>query len=68
MPLYEYECRSCDTRFDELTTLAAADDAVCARCGSTEVKRLLSVIGGMTGSAGEPVGCGGCAGGCACAN
>ena len=50
MPLYEYECSACEARFDRLTSAAAADDAVCARCGSTQVRRLLSVIGGLGGS------------------
>jgi putative FmdB family regulatory protein len=54
MPLYEYECRACDKRFDRLTTVAAADDAVCPRCGAVDARRLISVIAGRTGRAEAP--------------
>lgn len=61
MPFYEYECRSCEARFERLTTMADADGATCPRCGGSEARRLLSVIGGMTGQAQPPAprGCGG---------
>jgi len=65
MPLYEYECRACEGRFERLTSHAQADCAECPRCGGGDVRRLLSVIGGLSGGA-EPGGCGGCGGGCAC--
>jgi putative FmdB family regulatory protein len=54
MPLHEYECQTCEARFDRLTTLAGADEVACARCGSTEVRRLLSVIAGLGGGAPDP--------------
>jgi putative FmdB family regulatory protein len=54
MPLYEYECTSCDKRFDRLVSAAEADSAVCPRCGAAEVRRLISVIAGMTGRAEAP--------------
>jgi putative FmdB family regulatory protein len=54
MPLFEYECRACDKRFDRLVSAAAADDAECPRCGAREVRRLISVIAGMTGRAEAP--------------
>lgn len=49
MPLYEYECRACESRFERLVSLAEADGAVCPSCGATEARRVPSVIGGMTG-------------------
>jgi putative FmdB family regulatory protein len=54
MPLYEYECRLCDRRFDRLVSASVADQAECPRCGSVEVRRLISVIAGMTGRAEAP--------------
>ena len=54
MPLYEYECRECDRRFDRLVSASAADSAACPRCGSVDVRRLISVIAGMTGRAEAP--------------
>jgi putative FmdB family regulatory protein len=51
MPVYEYECRDCDRRFDALTTMAQADEASCPHCSSANARRLLSVIGGLTGMA-----------------
>lgn len=54
MPLYEYECRACDKRFDKLVSAATADDAECPRCGAREARRLISVIAGMTGRAAAP--------------
>jgi len=54
MPLYEYECPSCEARFDRLSAVAEADDAPCPRCGERHTRRLLSVIAGMTGRAAAP--------------
>jgi putative FmdB family regulatory protein len=54
MPLYEYECADCGKRFDRLTSIASADEASCPRCGAVNVRRLISVIAGMTGRADAP--------------
>lgn len=54
MPLYEYECRTCEARFDQLTSMSEADAIACPRCGAAEARRLISVIGGMTGVAQAP--------------
>lgn len=59
MPMYEYECPSCEARFDRLSTVAEAERAPCPRCGEAHTRRLLSVIAGMIGRAPEPApGCG----------
>jgi putative FmdB family regulatory protein len=43
MPIYEFECEECGTRFEEL--VAAADaGAECPECGSSQVRRLLSNV------------------------
>jgi putative FmdB family regulatory protein len=54
MPLYEYECSDCGKRFDRLVAASAADDAACPRCGAAKVRRLISVIAGLGGSAPDP--------------
>lgn len=42
MPLYEYSCSDCNTRFELLASPQYADDVVCVRCGSEHVHRILS--------------------------
>ncbi len=53
MPIYEFECGSCGTRFEEL--VPAGQTAPCPQCKSSDVKRRYSQIGepripvGLTG-------------------
>lgn len=54
MPLYDFECRACETRFERLVARAGADVPMCPSCASADVKRLLSVIAGVGGRAQEP--------------
>lgn len=54
MPLYEYVCRSCEHFFDRLVPVAGADAVPCPSCGATEVRRLISVIAGVSGAAEAP--------------
>src|SRR5579884_1323025 len=43
MPIYEYRCTDCDTKFDALVrSLAAADTVSCASCSGDNVRRLVS--------------------------
>jgi putative FmdB family regulatory protein len=55
VPIYEFECRKCGTRFEEL--VRAGQTAPCPQCKSSEVKRRYSQIGeprvpvGLTGKA-----------------
>lgn len=42
MPIYEYRCKSCDTAYDQLRSIATMDDArACPECGSDETERRL---------------------------
>ena len=61
MPLYEYHCRECDTRFEELVFNREAA-IVCRKCGSDKVSQLLSTfaVAGGAGRAPEPGPCGSC--------
>jgi len=73
MPIYEYNCRKCESKFEKLVKNAAnADDAVCPECGSKDTARALSVFAAVSSSAGKssptPKGmCGRCGGPGPCA-
>jgi len=77
MPVYEYFCRTCNTRYDKLRPLREANvPATCPTCDEQNSVRTLSVFIAMTSSAesrsttGESTFHGGCAcgGACACAS
>jgi len=42
MPIYEFECRECGARFEELTRVGGA--APCPQCKSSDVERRFSPI------------------------
>jgi putative FmdB family regulatory protein len=42
MPIYEFDCRSCGARFEELVRSGAT--AACPNCGSDDVERRFSPI------------------------
>jgi putative FmdB family regulatory protein len=78
MPLYEYYCSDCHTKFELLTTFdASTKDIVCKHCHNSNVHRLISVFNARRGGdgefgdgyhwndAGSSGGCG-CGGSCAC--
>jgi len=62
VPLYEYECKSCKAKFEQLV-FSSSSDVVCPTCGGSSVTQLLSVfaVGGGSGRAKvEPGPCGSC--------
>ena len=69
MPVYEYYCSNCRTKFDALRPMSDADVAIkCEHCESTRTARVLSMFFASAGSRGEsasPSDFGG-GGGCAC--
>ena len=75
MPLYEYYCSNCKSKFEMLVSHQHADDIVCMKCRSEHVHRLLSVFASPHGT-GEnasydemPTAMGNCGcgeGGCGC--
>ena len=76
MPLYEYVCGSCDTRFELRRAMdRSSEGTTCPRC-EAPAQRVLSVFAAVTASAGGEVasavgGMGGCGlggGGCACSH
>ena len=75
MPVYEYMCQDCNTRFDTLVRHRDfADSVTCRDCSSSNVRRLISGFATVGGYDDEFVprqasgdGGGGCCGGsCGC--
>jgi len=67
MPIYEYQCIDCCTKFEALRTMKDADAVIkCKKCGSNETRRVLSVcqthISGSQSNSSSG-GCAGCSGG-----
>jgi putative FmdB family regulatory protein len=74
MPLYEYQCATCDAQFEVLRSMSQANSPLaCPRCAHTDVRKMISRFaavskdsGGshmVSGSSGGSAGCGGCSGG-----
>jgi len=68
MPIYEYQCQSCQHKF-EMLRKAQEPTPDCPKCQSSEVRKLLSSFGfkgvnadGVTTST-SGGGCAGCSGG-----
>ena len=76
MPLYEYYCSDCKSKFELIVSHQHADDVVCMKCRSEKVRRLLSVFARATRSGDdfgyddggelEAGGSCGCGGDCGC--
>ncbi|MCL5104448.1 MAG: zinc ribbon domain-containing protein [Armatimonadetes bacterium] len=70
MPIYEFICAPCDSRFEILTSVSRASEAKCPKCGSGEVKRVMSMFAARTDGGGHSSNCVGCAtgqcGSCGC--
>ena len=70
MPIYEYVCVECNTKFDARRSYSQVDDPLpCPECGASDARRLLSKFtafrssGGSTSAiSGTGGGCGSCAG------
>lgn len=44
MPLYEFRCPECGTRFEELLFTSSGEQVVCPACGNQEPVRELSTF------------------------
>ena len=68
MPIYEYVCDTCQTRFQKLQSMSFEGDMPCPDCGKPS-KRAISVFAAVSkGSNGESMsltsrGCASCGGG-----
>jgi putative FmdB family regulatory protein len=69
MPLYEYVCKDCNTRFEQLRPVSRMDDPADCPRGHARGERVLSTFAAITKDAAGNTstvgggGCGGCAGG-----
>jgi putative FmdB family regulatory protein len=43
LPLYEYRCLDCNSKFEVLSK-SLSEEVVCEKCGSKNVKRLISAF------------------------
>jgi len=51
MPLYEYQCRKCQTKFEVLMSRRSdGPEPKCSGCGSGNTRRLVSTFFGRSGS------------------
>ena len=44
MPLYEYYCSECKSKFELLVSHKYEDEVVCVKCHGEKVRRLLSIF------------------------
>jgi putative FmdB family regulatory protein len=44
VPIYEYRCKSCGDRFEELVSASATSAPPCPSCGAKGAKRLFSMF------------------------
>lgn len=53
MPLFEYQCRECKSRFEAFVVAGRRPEA-CPSCGGTDLEKQFSTfgLGGSTGGAG----------------
>jgi putative FmdB family regulatory protein len=67
MPIYEYICQDCKTRFEVLRPMKDADAPMnCKECESYHTSRAITVFFAQSGGrvvAGNSSGCGSCTGG-----
>lgn len=50
MPIYEYQCRACETDFEQFVrSLDSEEQPVCPHCHSKKVQRKLSVFAAHQG-------------------
>ena len=58
MPLYEYQCKKCEKRFETLLSFKESGDPVkCPHCGSQETDRLLSTFSASVGGSARNASC-----------
>lgn len=59
MPLYEYECKQCDARFEVLQAVGASgDDLTCLECGMPRPKKVFSMFASGSTASKSAASCG----------
>ncbi|NLY88112.1 MAG: zinc ribbon domain-containing protein [Firmicutes bacterium] len=61
MPIYEFRCKKCEHKFEELCHYDQKD-VICPHCGGTESYRLISSFSTVNTGAGGGRTCSSCAG------
>lgn len=59
MPIYEFECKKCSTVFETLVAVTGDEQIKCEKCGSRDVRKLISAAGIKVSSKSgdKPAGC-----------
>ncbi len=60
MPLFEYQCKKCGNRFEELVSSSDAKAPRCPKCNSARTERQLSVFSAQSGHGGSSCDSGSC--------
>ena len=61
MPLYEYRCSGCGSRFEVLRRMGQGSEGLsCPRCGQEEVEKEFSTFAGASAASGGPSSGAGC--------
>ena len=61
MPLYEYRCSSCQSRFEVLRRMGQGSEGIsCPQCGQEKVEKEFSTFAGTAAGSGGPSGGAGC--------
>lgn len=50
MPIFEYTCSECESKFEILTRSSDDNNVSCPECNSSQVKKLFSSFSASTGS------------------
>lgn len=51
MPIYDYHCDNCNSDFEKLVrSMFSQETIICPDCGSQEVKKAISLFGGLGGA------------------
>lgn len=53
MPIFEYVCNECGQKFEKLEKGNAAEEKNCPSCGSSNVKKALSIFAASGSSDGK---------------
>lgn len=66
MPVYEFHCNKCNTRFEALCRMGDTNGVTCPVCSATDVTKRLSTFFSSRSSSGATLSaskCSGCSGG-----
>ena len=50
MPIYEYKCQDCGTKFEKLVRHSDAAETACPSCGKTRLEQQFSTFAAHSGS------------------